>query len=774
MVLTVPASFDEAARELTALAAARAGLEVRLLEEPQAAFYDYRSRVGDAALEELADHGALIVVCDVGGGTTDLSLLRVTRPDARKPPLVTRVAVGRHLLLGGDNMDLAVAHACEARLGDGPLDPVRFAQLVLACRAAKETLLSDHAPDELAVSVSPSGSRLVGGTLHARLTREETEDIVLNGFFPMVEKGVEAVTLAQGAARRSGLVGFGLPYERKVAITHHIAAFVARHAEAGEGPRAILLNGGVFHARAIAVRLREAVDAWAGRPVSVLAHTDPDLAVARGAVAYGLARRGRGAMVVGGSARGYYVEVGAGPHRGRTVVCVVPRDTPEGTPQVAAGVPIALLVGRPARFDLFASDNARGHRPGDIVPLLDAEFDRLPPLSATFESSSGTEDSICVVLHGELTAIGTLDLSCVEVPGGAAELETRPPRRFRLAFALSPGSPAACAGDVRAGGGAPPPRFGEARAAIDRVFGKGQRDVPPREVKDLGRELQRLLGDRNGWTTPTNRSLFDALWSGHKARRRSPDHERVFWQLAGYCLRPGLGDASDPARVRGFAALISDKLAFVDQARGWQAFWIAWRRVSAGLDEGAQTRLRDLTDAFLEPPDHRQGPARTKAPGRRAKPEALDAMLEMASTLERVVPGRRAHLGAWVLERTWTERDPRLWSALGRLGARAPAYATAEYVIPPITIERWLDHLLREKWEQVPTAAEAAVRMGRVTGDRARDISETVRREVARRLGKLGAPEAQVRSVLEWVEVDEAERVAFFGEGMPVGLRLLG
>jgi len=768
VVLAVPASFDEAARELTLLAATRAGLTVRLVEEPQAAFYDYRWRAGDDVLATLVERGespGLVLVCDVGGGTTDLSLLRVTRPVAQpgapsRDVEVTRVAVGGHLLLGGDNMDLALAQACESRLGDEPLDPARYGQLVLACRAAKERLLSEDAPDEFSVTVVAAGAKLVGGTRSTTLSRAEVRSIVLDGFFPPVAKDAELARV------RGGLVGFGLPYERDVAITRHVSAFFRRHGDGASAPAALLLNGGVFHAAPIVERLSETIGAWGLAPAVVLPHADPDLAVARGAVAYGLARRGAGPRITSGSARGYYVEVASKSLLDRAVVCVVPRGTAEGAIEVARGAPLALVVGRPARFDLFASDNSRGHRAGDVLAFSEVALDPQPPLFASFGEARHEASSVPVVLEGELTAIGTLDLACVE----ATPREGTAPRRFRLAFNLhgsaahpvAPTVPPVSRG--RATTGQP---LDDARSAVDRVFGKNVADATTRDVKDLVRDLEKHLGERGLWDISVTRALFDALWPGHKARRRSLDHERVFWQLAGYCLRPGRGDPRDPARVVGLARLLPEKLAFADEVRGWQQFWFAWRRVAAGLEDATQAALRDVVDPFLAPREA----ARKKPKG--WKPEALDEMLEMASSLERLAPQRRAELGAWIIERTWTDRDPRLWAALGRLGARVPAYATIDCVVSSGTAERWLDHLLREKWGELPTAIEAALRLARVTGDRARDVPERLRTEVAARLIKHGVAEERMRTVTEYVEVDGTELATFFGEGLPPGLFLL-
>jgi len=770
VILTVPASFDEGARELTLEAAARAGLSVRLLEEPQAAFYDCMQRIGPPGLEALiaraqgSAHAAHVLVCDVGGGTTDLSLIRVERGETG--PAVSRIATGHHLLLGGDNMDLTLAHLCEERL-ESKFDPGRFAQLTAGCRAAKERLLGAAAPDGVSVTVLGHGSKLVGGALSTRLARAEVEQIVLDGFFPPVARDARPQRI------RGALVAFGLPYERDVAITRHIAWFVARHVPEGTRIDAILLNGGVFRAPRITERVTQVVSSWHedGAPPELLPHPDPDFGVARGAVAYGLALRGHGLRIQGGAAHGYYVALGdesaKDANAPRRAISVVPRGTKEESTAVADGVRLALTVGRPVRFDLFASDDARIDPAGAVVALDDEHFRPLPPAAVTFRAEDA-KGELAVVLEGKLTAIGTLDLACVEVDPPSK----KPPRRFRLAFQLRP--PNALEAATARALSSPPTaslrgkRQDEAHELIERAFGKPRPDASPRDAKDLVRELERMLGERSTWTTLDARTLYDAVIAFARGRRRSADHERVFWLLAGYCLRPGFGDPNDAARVARLAALFPEKLAFPEaQPRSWQQFFIAWRRVAAGLDEAAQTLILDTFEAFIAPSD------RGKKKPKKLKPEALDELLETLSALERLPAQRRAELGGWILERTWTDRDPRLWAALGRIGARAPAYASLHHVVSAITAERWLDHLLREKWDQVPTAARAALELARVTGDRARDVSERVRREVEKRLAKLGSKPEWVRAVREHVPIEEADRAAFYGEGLPQGLRLV-
>jgi molecular chaperone DnaK (HSP70) len=753
VVLTVPASFDQAARQLTLRAAESAGLGLRLLEEPQAAFYDCMQRSGTGPLETLADQGGgLALVCDVGGGTTDLTLIRIAR-GADGSLALCRVAVGRHLLLGGDNMDLALAHLCEERLVARPdrLDPQRFAQLVLACRAAKERLLGDQPPEQAPIAIAGSGSALVGSTLSTRLGREEAERIVLEGFLPMVGRD------ARPQRGRAGLLAFGLPYEHDPAITRHLAEFFERHAEGAGGPRALLLNGGVFRARQIAERVSNLVADWTGTQPIALASDDPDLAVARGAVAYALAVAGFGTRIGGGSAHGYFVAVsGEGPRR---AICVVPRGAKEGERHLAGARPLALRVGEPARFELFASDS--GHEaPGEIVNVEQARFERLPPVATTFEGAGDTAAGreVTVAVEGELSAIGTLELACVELG--------RSPRRWALAFELRARDQARRSEQPRPSSRLDA-RFEQARDAIERVFGKPREGVREREVKDLWRELERLLGERSAWTGELARSLFDVVGPLPKARRRSADHERVWWMLAGFCLRPGWGHPLDPRRIRIIAPLFEQGLAFQEETRGWQQYWIAWRRIAGGLDEALQQRIRQRLDPFLAPADER----RKKPKGFR--PQAFDELLELASALERVSSEGRAELGRWLLERTWTDRNPRLWAAIGRIGARAPAYASLHHVVAAKTVERWLDHLMREKWNEVPTAARAAVQLARVTGDRARDLPEPVRERVAAALERHGADAEWTRALRELVPLKDTDRAEFFGEELPVGLRLV-
>ncbi len=756
VVLTVPASFDEVARELTLAAAQRAGLDVRLLEEPQAAFYDAMARGEiDRLAERMRADGrqtAQVLVCDLGGGTTDLSLLGVTLTGGE--PEVRRLAVGNHLLLGGDNMDLALAHLLEPRMaGEGEkLEPREFTSLVYAARRAKETLLSKGGPEEHKITLLGRGSNLLGSAKRATLTRDEATRVVIDGFLPLVERD------ELPARARAGLVALGLPYERDVAITRHIAAFVARHVAEGTRVDALLLNGGVFRAEKIRDAVKQAVaHLQAGAAPLELAMDDPDTAVARGAAIFARALAENGKRISGGAARSYFIRVGKS-ERGRPLaVCAIPKGSEEGVRQCATETRLKLLVGKPARFELYSSDKM-APATGAVVEIDDGELDALPPLVTVVPADTGRGE-LDVVLEAELTPVGTLEISCVEAAA------TGVPRRFRLAFDLRPKSSESIP-PVASTRRAADRGIDEALATITQLYGKGT-ESEARDAKNLQRELERLLGDRDAWSADTSRALADRLIEHLKGRKRSLDHERVFFQLTGYCLRPGFGAPGDDQRCAKMAPLFGERLAFPKEARSWQQLFICFRRIAAGLSEADQLAMRNDLDPFIAPSELKLKKPKT------FKPESSDyEILELCAHLEHVPPARRADLGSWILERTWTKRDPRLWAAIGRLGARVPAYASAHRVTSPLVAEKWLEQLLADKWADLASAPRAASDMARLTGDRARDVSPSMRERVAARLQKEGADSALVRAVREVVEVVRDERATFFGERLAPGLRL--
>ena len=759
LVLTIPASFDEGARALTLEAARMAGLPaLRLVEEPQAAFYDYLQRRRATLRADLAQTRR-ILVCDVGGGTTDFSLIDVAFDDDGAPQL-TRSSVGNHLILGGDNMDLALAHLVETRMAAGSeggmkLSAARLSQLMERCRAAKELLLSRDAPDKATVTLLGGGSRLIGGSRSADVTREEVAAMVVDGFFPKVEL---ADTAKKG---RAGIVAFGLPYAQDAAITRHLASFLQQ--QQGVLPDTLLLNGGVSRADALARRLAETLAHWRGQPLTILHNDNPDVAVARGAVAYALARRGQAPRIGGGSPRSYFLVLGE-PGKDHRAVCILPRGSASGEEIRLTERLFALRLGRPVRFHLASSIAETGTPPrlGDIVDLSAGEYLRLPPLASVLHASDAGNDKreIAVQLATVMTEVGTLEVHCV------AEADAG--QRWLLEFQLRGEE------ETQAETSSVPPRVKEAIEKIERIFGGKAQKVETKEVRQLRQHLERGLGGRESWETPLLRQLFDALMLRARGRRRSAEHERVWLNLAGYCLRPGYGDALDPWRIEQLWALFDAGVQHHKDNQVCAEWWTLWRRVAGGLSVEQQLRLLDDFAFNLQ----------ADAAQRGSRPVTLvngsdDDMLRLGASLERIPGAYKAEVGAWLLKRLQKAGKKEeaadtntLW-ALARVGARQPFHGSAHEVVDSASVAEWLAVLLALDWKKVEPAAFAAAHLARMTGDRSRDIADELRATILARLKAVGAPPLWQAMVSEVTQLDEAATKRMLGEALPPGLKLI-
>ncbi|MGK5029733.1 Hsp70 family protein [Janthinobacterium sp. MDT1-19] len=770
LVLTIPASFDEGARALTLEAARLAGLPtLRLVEEPQAAFYDFLQRRRATLRADLANTRR-ILVCDVGGGTTDFSLIDVAF-DIDGEPQLTRSSVGNHLILGGDNMDLALAHLVETRMAAGveggmKLSAARLSQLMERCRAAKELLLSHDAPESATVTLLGAGSRLIGGSRSVDITREEVAAMVVDGFFPMVEFNEIA------KKGRAGIVEFGLPYAQDAAITRHLASFLQQHQGALRGalPDTLLLNGGVFRADALARRLAETLAHWRGQPLTILHNDNPDVAVARGAVAYALARRGQAPRIAGGSPRSYFLVLGEAG-KDKRAVCILPRGSASGEEIRLTERLFALRLGRPVRFHLATSLFEAGTPPqlGEIVDLSAGEYLRLPPLASVLHDKHDASDKrdITVQLATVMTEVGTLEVHCV----AEADADADAGQRWLLEFQLRGGEEEPGDGEAQAVS----PRIKEAVEKIERIFGGKAQKVDTKEVRQLRQHLERGLGGRESWDTPLLRQLFDALMLRARGRRRSAEHERVWLNLAGYCLRPGYGDALDPWRIEQLWALFDTGVQHHKDNQVCAEWWTLWRRVAGGLSTQQQLRLLDDFAFNLQ----------ADAAQRGSRPVTLvdgsdDDMLRLGASLERIPGAYKAEVGAWLIKRL-EKADKKgeaadtntLW-ALARVGARQPFHGSAHEVVDSATVAGWLHVLLALDWKKIEPAAFAATHLARMTGDRSRDIADELRATILARLKAVGAPPLWQAMVGEVTQLDEAATKRMLGEALPPGLKLIG
>jgi molecular chaperone DnaK (HSP70) len=762
VVLTVPASFDDGARALTLEAARIAKLPaLRLLEEPQAAFYDWLFHHRATLGAELAQT-RLVLVCDVGGGTTDLTLIKVHFEDGE--PQLTRIGVGNHLMLGGDNMDLALAHLVETRLAKEQtrLSAASLSQLVERCRAAKEQLLGAQPPNSVAITLLGAGARLVGGARTTELSRDEVEQIIVEGFFPT--GGPDELPRRSRAA----LVEFGLPYAADPAITRHIAAFLKRlDAQSREAlgvsdtvqtamPDTLLLNGGVFRAEALSGRLASALGTWRQQPLHVLQNDHPDVAVARGAVAYGLARAGHAPRIGGGSARSYFLVLDNDAQASRGV-CLLPRGTEEGHEVHLEDRVFALRLGAPVRFHLVSTVADTAWQPGELVDLTTGDFIRLPPVATVVsqQDASGLRERR-VRLTTSLTELGRLEMHCIATDDAS--------QRWLLEFQLRRDDAEHDVSEATRH-----PSLDKAIELIDRTFGARSASVDPKEVKRLRAGLEQLLGPRQGWDSALLRELFGALWERAGRRRRSADHERLWLNLAGYCVRPGFGYPLDEWRIEQLWSLFDDGIQYVNEGQVWSEWWTLWRRAAGGLPEDAQLQVLDAM-AWLQAA---AGTKRHKLPFDPAKVGHAD-MLRLYASLERIPVDRKVEIADQLLVRLQRPAENlQGWWAVGRIGARRPFYGSAHGVVPADVAARWLDAILALDWKKIEPAVFAAALIARMTGDRSRDLPLPIRETVVRRLEAANAPPTWVDMVREVVTLDNADTGRVFGESLPAGLKLI-
>jgi molecular chaperone DnaK (HSP70) len=427
VLITVPASFDAAARDLTQRAAKLAGYpEVTIIEEPQAAFYAWIGR--NQNWRELVKPGDLILVVDIGGGTTDFTLISVTENAGELQ--LERIAVGDHLLLGGDNMDLAVARFAEQQFADKGtrLDALQFHSLWQQCRTAKETLLANGAPASHALTILGRGSGLVGGTIKGKINRDEIRNLILEGFFPPV-----AADVAPQRNRRAALAEVGLNYATDAAVTKHLTQFLRNAGNAK--PTHLLLNGGVLQASAIEQRLFEVLNSWQEHPVIELKNDSKraDLmhAVAYGAAYYGCARTGKGVRIRGGVPRTYYVGIESslpavpGLPAPMKALAVVPFGLEEGSKVELPQRKFALVVGEPAEFRFFSSVSRRSDAAGLLLDEIDDRLEELAPIEVFLPPhTDGTREEIVpVTLETYVTETGMLELWCVAADGRRWKLE---------------------------------------------------------------------------------------------------------------------------------------------------------------------------------------------------------------------------------------------------------------------------------------------------------------------------------------------------------------
>ncbi len=770
VVVTVPASFDETARKLTLEAAQLAGLKkIVLLEEPQAVCYDWYARHQQTAADELKEL-PLILVCDVGGGTTDLSLIEASFSSQDELAL-DRIGVGEHLMLGGDNLDLALAHLAESRFNQSKkLTAASLTKLIQQTRKAKENLLSASAPEEVKITMLGSGSKLLGGTKSIGLSKQEVHQIALDGFFPLSDFSEVP------DKRRSAVVEFGLPYVADPAVSKHVAEFLTQHQQVSRAaldleddkqnaiPVGLLLNGGVFNSELVTERVTTLLSDWRGAPVTVLDNPHPDWSVALGAVAFGKARRGAQLKIGGGAARSYFLHLQEKNKMGKAL-CLLAKGTEEGHEIRLSGRRFSLTLSEPVRFNLLTSThdtltNNTAIQNGVMVDVDPDLFAPLPPYITTLEGEgaelkANQKERVEVQLACQLTEVGTLKMECV-----SAEDDSK---RWELEFEVR-NKQTDDSEQVKLH-----PKLNECKELIARLYSGNKKSAESKEIKTLAKDLEKKLGKRDEWDFTTLRQLFDTFAQGRKRRRRSEQHEKNWLRLAGFALRPGFGDPTDSWRIEQVWGLYQQNIQFKNH-QGCTDWWVFWRRIAGGLSQEQQeTILADIAK-YLHP-----GAMKNPQSAKAAQDMGYESMVRLSASLEHLEVEDKVLLATWFLSKAINHNqfEQAHWWAMGRLASRTPLYGSQHNVIPREQAEQWLPKLLEQNWQKEPMIAFAAVMICRKTGDRLFDISDDYREQVLTKLKQSKVPESWVSLVEEVKELSESESKRIFGDALPSGLTLV-
>lgn len=732
VILTVPASFDEVARLLTVEAARLAGLnQITLLEEPQAAFYSWISQHEKNQLKE----GETILVCDVGGGTTDFSLIEVHQKEDQL--VFQRMAVGDHLLLGGDNMDAALAHYVDQKLNT-PLSATQWHQIQAEARNAKEYLLQDSLSPEATYSVvlQGTGASVIKGSASVTLKKSEVEDLLLKGFF-----GEYDLQEALQIRRSRGVRTMGLPYEDEPSITKHMAHFLQQARYLERGVDYLLFNGGTMKPTSFQNAIASSLARWFKEP-KILSSASLDLAVARGSAYYGKAKRGLGITIGGGIPRTYYLEVeikesGKIIHQALTLL---PRGSEEGAsfePQQT----FFVKPNTPVSFSLLTSHVRLNDEQGQFLPIDEQEMQRLPPIQTILRygrRQGSSQENIPVHLGIRLTAVGTLELW---LQSQATEhrwdfefqVRTHQVRQQEETF------------DVR--------DLTEAKQSIEKLF-SGQ--LKPNQVMEKLEEQLEL--ERREWPSSILRALWDPLLQFASKRKASEALNNRWWNLAGFFLRPGFGYPLDDFRMKEVWKIILVDLKETKNLETQIQQWICFRRVAGGLNKGQQMQLASEILSVL----FNKKSARIEVKSKTDE-YAYSEKIRAIASLERIEIPMKVRLGEAIIQRiVQGEAVSADYWALARIGARHLVYGSIGQVVPRETCEKWIVQLLNTKDIDIEQLTFVLNQLARKTDHRELNVSESILKMIVEKVGLFDS---------HTMTTEEQEQI--LGDRLPAGLVLI-
>lgn len=750
IALTLPASFNEEARSLTLEAAQHAELgSPHLLEEPQAACYYYIS--DDQKLTELADKKMLLVV-DIGGGTSDFSLVAIhsvaqpsTANGSVAPIALKRVAVGEHLLLGGDNLDQALAYQLDPRKTSA-LSASRLAALVQQTRKAKETLLSADAPESLDITVLGGGSKLIGGSQKFNVSRGTLIEQVSSGFFPLVAINEPA------QKHHYAMHALGLPYESDPAFSRHLGAFLSQHqdlilsATGARIPDAVLFNGGLFNSSLLKTKIVNQLNTWSKTPIYDCTADEPNDAVAKGAVVYLNSLAGQSVRIESGVPHSLYLQLDGDKYIG-----LLPKGTLKEE-AVQLEREFTLKLGQQVQFPLYRSDDAIECVAGEIKQGVKLHY--ISNLTTELDSSEELNE-IQVNLIAKMTEVGVLEVSLHS---------TQTKDSWLLSFATQEGARGESAEQETTS--VLHANMGQAEELLMRCFSNVGQKAFPDLIKSFKQELDTLLGSRDEWSLATLRRLADKLLSLKSGRTKSAHHERQWLLLLGFCLRPGYGDSHDPERLQQVVNVTQAGNRF-DTAAVWGQYWTLYRRVAGGLTIEQQVKLYRQFSQYYSPAGQR---SREKMKSLETK--SSDDLVRLVGSLEIVPLDDKIATIEWLLKRLKKSSESETsWWTVGRIASRHLLSAEHDQRIPEESLYDILDFALKEDWKKRKQAGFAAVLMSQMS-DGESDQLKSYRLKVAKKLKKDKCPNQWLSRLQSDVEINKEELSSLLGESLPMGLSI--
>jgi len=765
-VITVPASFDEAAREYTLKAAREAGFSknVTLLEEPLAAFYAWVTR-HEHDWQSHVKVDDLILVCDVGGGTTDFTLISLK--EAEGSPRFERVAVGDHLILGGDNIDLTLARYVASKFTKkAHLTPDQWKTLSYKCRAAKEKLLLDNDKNgdenRVRIVLRGEGRSLIANTLSADLEKEELEDILCKGFFPEVEP-----SLVNSEKSGKAIAEFGLPYEQEPAITRHIGWFLERHRESVKAtlgkepiPDHILFNGGSLKPAVFQNQIRSAIGKWFSCEdqalPTVLDNRDPDLSVALGASYYGLVKQGIGVRVGSGSPRSYYIGIASDNSQNKTcdatcekIMCVVERGLDEGSLIELPEMEFEVVTNQPVLFSMFSSSFRSGDKSGDILQIDDS-LTPLPPLKTIIKfGKKGESKRIPVKIEAEYTEMGTLSMWCRSSVSS---------HRWKLQFQLREPQ----IGETGESEVYDDATVNNVRYLLTEAFSGSAGNA---QLSSVVKNMEKLVETKkNKWPLSFLRAVADHLIDNVEWRKNSPEHEIRWLNLTGFCIRPGFGDAFDEARIPKLWKVYLQRSSFPKAKQNAVEWWIFCRRIAGGLTAGQQRQFFQDVSSYL---------LANNGAGKKVPKQEMTEVWMAAANMERLLIKDKIALSKKLIPQLKPGKTPhQMFWALSRIGARELLYGSVDRVVPAKEVEKWTKRLMKINWTPRDKVVTALAQILRKTGDRTRDVSQAIIQIMVPWLEQMQAPQKSLDMIQNVVPIESADEASIFGESLPQGLIL--